>query len=192
VFREKLKVKIVEVQEGVFFENKDFKLEAAKMKHPGGCLAYAFIEKDRRNIKITELKKLGFKEGPWLKKLQEGQDVLCHGKRISVAKYTTLKKGKKVVFIFDTKFNQDCVKIAKNADLLISEACFLKEHEGLASERDHLTAEQAAMIAKNADVKKLILTHVSQRYPSKNVVVDEAKKIFKNSALARDFMRIEL
>ncbi|MEM1535814.1 MAG: ribonuclease Z [Candidatus Pacearchaeota archaeon] len=192
VFKGKIKVKVEEVKEGVFFENKDFKLEAAEMKHHTRCLAYAFIEKDKRKIKMDELRKIGIKEGPWLKKLQEGKDVFYKGKKISVSKYTTLKKGKKVAFIFDTSMNENCVKIAKNSDVLIAEACYLSKDRELASQRKHLTAEQASKIAKKAKVKKLILTHVSQRYPNRREVLEEAKKFFPNTDLAHDFMQVEV
>lgn len=192
VFREKIKVEVKELEEGVFFENKDFKLEAAKMQHPTRCLAYAFIEKDKRKIKIDELKKIGVKEGPWLKKLQEGEDIFYENKKIAASKYTLLKKGKKIAFIFDTRINENCVKIAKNSDVLIAEACFLSKDKNLAFERAHLTAEQASKIAKKAKVKKLILTHISQRYPNKKEVLEEAKKFFPNTELAYDFMQLAL
>jgi ribonuclease Z len=127
-----------------------------------------------------------------LKGLQQGKSIEHKGKKIDVSKYTNLVKGKKIAFIFDTAYNENCLKIAKDADVLISEACFSEEDEKLAEERDHLTDAQAATIAKKSKVNKLILTHVSQRYPSKKIIVDEAKKIFKNTELAHDFMSVEI
>ncbi len=191
IFREKIKVNVHEISEGVFFENKDFYLEAKKMKHPAPCLAYSFNEKKKFKIDISKLKKAGFKEGPWLKELQGGKDSKFEGKVISFKKYTKESPGKKVSFILDTAINENCSEIAKDADLLISEACFLKSEEKFAEERDHLTSEQIANVAKKSKVKKLILTHISQRYDKKEkLVLDEAKKIFKNSELAKDFMKI--
>jgi len=193
IFREKIKVNVHEVSEGIFFENRDFYLEAKKMKHKAPCLAYSFVEKKKFKIDMTKLKKVGFKEGPWLKALQEGKDAKVDGKVISFKKYTKESEGKKISFILDTAINENCLEIAKNADLLISEACFLKSEEALAEERDHLTAEQIALVAKKAKVKKLILTHISQRYDRREkIVLDEAKKIFKNSELAKDFMKVSL
>lgn len=193
IFREKLKVKVHEIQESIFFENKDFKLEALNMKHQAPCLAYAFIEKPKYKIKIQELKKLGITPGPILKELQQGKNIKFKEKTIDAKKYTDLIPGKKVSFILDTSYNENCINIAKNADVLISEACFLKEHENLAKEREHLTAEQVATIAKKAHVKKLLLTHISQRYSKDNsIVLKEAKRIFKNSELAKDFMKIKI
>lgn len=193
IFQEKIKVDVHEVSEGVFFENKDFFLEARKMKHQAPCLAYSFNEKKKFRIDIGKLKKAGFKQGPWLKDLQEGKDGKFEGKKIELKKYTKEIQGKRISFIFDTMINENCLDIAEDADVLISEACFLKPEEALAEERFHLTAEQIANIAKKANVKKLILTHISQRYDRKEkLILDEAKKIFKNSELAKDFMKIEI
>jgi len=191
IFREKIKVNVHEISEGVFFENKDFCLEAKKMKHGAPCLAYSFSEKTKYKIDINKVKKAGFKEGPWLKDLQEGKDAKFEGKKVEFKKYTNQISGKKVSFILDTAINENCFEIAKDADLLISEACFLKSEEALASERDHLTAEQIANVAKKSKVGRLLLTHISQRYDKKEkIVLEEAKKIFKNSELAKDFMKI--
>ncbi|MCS7134305.1 MAG: ribonuclease Z [Candidatus Pacearchaeota archaeon] len=191
-FKGKIKIETKEVERGIFFENKKFFLEAAEMDHTTKCLAYAFVEKDKRKVKMEELRKIGIEEGPWIKKLQEGEDLFYEGKKISALDYTTIEKGKKISFIFDTRFNKNCVKIAKDSDVLVAEACFLKRDKKLALERGHLTAEDASKIAKKAKVKKLILTHVSQRYLKKEEVVKEAKKIFPYTELARDFMTIYL
>lgn len=192
IFRDKIKVQVNEIENGKFFENKDFILISAKMDHSSNCVAYSFTEKDKRRIKMNELKKIGVKEGPWIKQLQEGKNINHKNKKVLVSKYTELIKGKKISFIFDTAYNENCAKLVKDSDLLISEACFLGMHKELADERKHLTAEQTAKIAKQAKVKKLIVTHISQRYPNKKVILDEVKKTFKNSELAHDFMNIKL
>ena len=102
IFREKIKVDVHEVSEGTFFETKDFKLNALRMKHPAPCLAYSFEEKTRHRIDMNALKKAGFKQGPWLKQLQEGKDAKIDGKIISYKKFTEEAKGKKISFILDT------------------------------------------------------------------------------------------
>lgn len=193
IFKEKLKAEVHEItKNGAFLETKDFRLEAYKMKHFVPCLAYSFIEKDKRKINTDYIKKLGIEPGPLLGELQQGKNIMFKGKKILASKATTIKKGKKIAFIFDTLANENCAKAAKNSDLLVSEATFLStEHADKARERGHLTAKQAALIAKKSGTKKLLLTHISQRYAKNNqVILEEAKKIFKNSELAKDFMRI--
>ena len=85
-------------------------------------------------------------------------------------------------------------KLAENSDLSIIESTFLASSENgeqLSKEYFHLTAKQAAQIAKQAKVKQLILTHFSQRYEHKeDLILAEAKKIFPNTRLANDFDKI--
>jgi ribonuclease Z len=191
IFREKLKVDVHEVSGGIFFEDKEFRLEALRMKHPAPCLAYSFTEKIRYRVDMEKLKKIGIKPGPILKELQQGKNIEFQGKKLDFKKFTKEVIGKKISFILDTAINENCYKISENSDLLIAEACFSKSEEQLAQERQHLTAEQIADVAKKSKVKKLLLMHISQRYDRREkIVLDEAKKIFKNSELAKDFMKI--
>jgi len=77
--------------------------------------------------------------------------------------------------------------------LLICEGVYINKDKELAGLYNHLIAEQAAAIAKKSKAKKLILTHLSQRYENNfKIVLNEAKKKFKNSFLAEDFMKIEV
>ncbi len=195
VFKGKIKMDVHEInKDGKIIDEKDFYIEAYRMKHFTPCLAYRFVEKDRKKIKMSSIKKIGLKPGPLLGKLQQGKSIMFRGKKIKAKDVTYTVKGKKVSFIIDTLLNKNCYKVAKNADVLISEATFLESlHLDKAKERGHLTAKQAANIAKKAKVKKLLLTHLSQRYSKKpEVILEEAKKIFKNTKLAKDFMIIKL
>ena len=195
VFRERIKIEVHELlRDGIFLETKDFQTIAYKMEHFTPCLAYSFIEKDKRKINIDFIRKKGLKDGPLLGKLQEGKSISFKGKKISAKQATKIKKGKKVCFIFDTLLNKNCINAAKNSDLLICEATFLEsQHSDKAKERAHLTAKQAATIAKKTKAKELILTHISQRYAKDDaVILKEAKKTFRKSRLAKDFMKIKL
>ncbi|MDD5098564.1 MAG: MBL fold metallo-hydrolase, partial [Candidatus Pacebacteria bacterium] len=104
-----------------------------------------------------------------------------------------IQKGRKISIMMDTSYFKEIEKIVEDSDLLISEATYSKELEEKASEYNHMTAEQAATIAKNAKVKRLILTHLSQRYESDDTIIGkEAKKIFKNSEVAQDLMQMKI
>ena len=188
----RIKYEINEIDKEIFFENKDFILKALPLKHSSICLSYSFIEKDKRKINLTYTKKFGLTRHPLLGELQKGKDITFKGKPIKVEKATKLKKGKKISFIFDTLYTDNCIKIAQNADILICEATYAKNLENKAKDYMHLTAQQAALIAKNAKVKKLILTHTSQRYKDVKLLEKEAKKIFKNTITAKDFLQISL
>ena len=193
VKKDEIKYNLKEIKkDGVFFENENYYLEAKKLDHSTICLGYAFVEKDKKTINLGYMKKFKLTKHPLLGKLQKGGDITYKGDKISAKEATIFKKGKKIAIVLDTKICQGCFDIAKDADVLITESTFLKDLENLAKERKHLTAEQAALIAKQANVKNLYLTHFSQRYKDTKDTEKEAKSIFKNTVCAEDFMEINL
>ncbi len=191
VVQEKVKYEVKELSSGVFYKN-DFILEALPLDHITPCLAYSFKERDSRKINLGYTKKFGLTRHPLLGNLQRGKDIVYKGKKIQASKATTLIKGKKIAIVMDTAPTKNAVKIAKDSDILITEATWSKELEKFVMKRKHLTAELAAKIAKQANAKKLILTHFSQRYKDIKQLETEAKKVFKNTVLAEDFMQINI
>ena len=180
------KIEVVEAS-GKFFENSDFYIEAGKMIHVQPCNAYSFVFKDRTRIDKSKMKKLKLPQGKHMQDLKLGKDVVIGGKKFLTKNLVFKEKGKKISIILDTLMNYNAISLAKNSDLLICEASFAKQEEQLAKEYLHLTASQASEIAKKAKVKKLILTHISQRYDkTQEKVLGEAKKEFKNTALSKD------
>ncbi len=188
----KIKIKINEVDEGIFFENEDFILKAAKLNHRVPCLGYSFIEKDKRKININYLKKFGLKNDPIIRELQKGKDIIWKGKKIKNKLATKLRKGKKVTFILDTGFTNNIINLAKDSDVLVCESTHSDELKEKAEAYNHLTAKQAGEIAKKAKAKELILTHFSQRYKDVGFLMKEAKLNFKNVKLANDFDSFEI
>ena len=192
VHSKKIKIKIEEVS-GRFLETPDFFIEAAPLEHGTPCNAYAFIEKDRLKLNKKKIKQLNLPNSPILGELQKGKNIRFMNKLIKAKDVSYTEKGRKISFLFDTKLTLNCYKIAKNSDLLISESTYTNEEKELASKYKHLTSKQAAEIAKKSKTKKLILTHLSQRYQNnEKKVLNEAKKIFKNTKIAEDLMRIEI
>ncbi len=193
IFAGKYSINIEEVSQGKFFETSDFYLETRKMSHGVPCNAYVFVRKGKIKIDKEKLKKAKLPKGPWLEKLKEGKDIDYKGKKYKAKDLTYKEKDKKISFVFYTSIDKDIVSFVKNSDLLICEATFSSEFKDKASEYGHLTAAQAAEIAKKAGVKKLILTHISQRYEKNpREILNEARKIFKNCLLARDFDKFEV
>ena len=193
VFIGKIKYEVTEIEVGKVFETNDFYIEAMPMIHGATCLAYSFVEKDKRRINKEKLKKLKLPNTRLIKELQQGRDIELNGKKISAKDITYMQKGKKISFILDTALNENAYRIAKDSDILICEATYTKKEKDLAADYKHLTAEQSAQIAKKANVKRLILTHISQRYENKEKhILTEAKKIFQNASIAEDLDKIEL
>ena len=188
----RINMKVTDIAKQEFLETDQFTIEAFRLHHSAPCLAYKFIEKDCRKMDMIFLKKIGLTKHPILRKLQEGKDITWDGKKVKVKDATTIKKGQVLTIIMDTRFAEDIIDFAKGSDLIISESTFDDSLKEKAISHAHMTASQAATIAKKANAKRLILTHFSQRYKDVTHLKKEAKKIFKNTECAEDFMEVKL
>ena len=173
-------------------ETENYEIYALKMPHSAPCIGYSLIEKQKRNINMLKLKKLGIPEGPHLQELQKGNDITYNDKKINVDDVTTMTKPKKFTYITDTEYNTNAIELAKESDLLILESTYHSSHEEKAKLFKHMTSQEAAQIAGQAEVKKLVLTHFSQRYKTINDIEEEAKTIFTNTSCAYDLMTLKL
>ncbi|MGB9675488.1 MAG: ribonuclease Z [Candidatus Nanoarchaeia archaeon] len=181
-------IEVKDVKNKKVLETEEYKIVAEKCAHGAiPCLAYAFIEAAKRKINTEYLSKFGLRNHPIIKNLQEGKDIFWGNKKITAKKATYLVPGKKIVFILDSAFTKKLVSFASGADLLICEATFGEELRAEAKKFGHMCAKDAAELAKRAKVKKLILTHFSQRYKDTNTLLMEAKKVFEETKCAKDF-----
>ncbi len=187
------KLNVNEVERGEVYKGKNFKISCIPVKHSVLAIAYKFVENDKPGrFKVKEAKKLGLKKEQY-GILQKGKPVKVGNKTIKPEQVLGPKRpGIKIVYSGDTLPLKALEKFAKNVNLLIHEATFADEMKDYAKERFHATASQAATIAKNANVKQLILTHISPRYKTDSSLLKEARKIFKNTKIAKDFMKIEI
>jgi len=192
ITRFRIKINVHEIVSGVVYKDEDFHVEAIELKHSIKVYGYSIIENDKRRINLDYLKKFNLKKHILLGDLQKGKDIVYEGKKIKAKDATILVKGKKLTLITDTVYCDNCVKLSKDADLLVSECTYSDKLKDLAKERKHLTAVDAATIAKKAKVKKLIITHFSQRYNDISILLKEANKVFKNTYVAKDFMKIKI
>jgi ribonuclease Z len=167
---------------------EEYQIFSTPVYHTVPSVAFCFKEKDRWSIDPKKLKDLGLKRGFWLKKLKKYGRAEYKGKEVKIEDVATVKPGLKVVYSGDTKPCKNILKIAKDSDLLIHDGTFLEEDEGKA----HADVKQAAKIAKDAGVKQLVLTHISRRYTDPKELEQEARKVFKNTEIAHDFMKIKL
>jgi len=181
---------IQDVKEGKFLDTKDFCIESYPLTHRTKCYGYRFVEKDKRKIKPSALKKLGIPEGPLVGKLQEGKTITIKGKKIKPEQVSKIIQGRVFAYISDTRPNKNCQKLAKDADILLCESTYSSEHKQKAEEYYHMTAVEAAQIASQNNVKKLILTHFSARYKDESMLEKDARTVFDNTLAAKDFMKI--
>ncbi|MBS3172287.1 ribonuclease Z [Candidatus Woesearchaeota archaeon] len=191
-YEDKIKLEVNEIKSGLFLNEKEFEIYSQEVKHTAKCLAYSFKEKDRRKVNVNYTKKFGLTNHPLLGQLQKGKTITYEGKKITPEKGTTLILGKKITFVLDTTADKNLEKFANNSDLLISEATFTKDLKQKALEFYHMTSEQAAYLAKKSKSRKLVLTHFSQRNKTTKEIEHEAKKVFKNTKCAEDFLEVEV
>jgi ribonuclease Z len=194
-FRPSYEIISHDITNGDKVEFKDYSIHMLKVKHNIPAYSYCLLEHQRPG-KFNKPKalELGIPEGPLFSKLQCGQTItLGNGKHITPDMILgPSRKGRKIVISGDTIPCEEMIAFSKNADVLVHEATFDSELEDIAKEYGHTTAAQAAEIAKKAKVEKLFLVHISPRYLDYRVLENDARKIFVQSFVPKDFQEIEI
>ncbi len=189
-------VEISEIsEEGVVCETEEYSLTATKSNHAIESYAFAFIEKPRPGKFYPEKAlALGVAKGELWSQLQKGEGVkLKNGNTIKPNDVMgPMRAGRKIIYTGDTKPFNSFAKFAENADLVIYDCTFDDSLAEKASVDGHSTPTQAAQQAKAAGAKRLVLSHISARYPDASLLLDQARKVFQNTTLAEDFLEIEL
>jgi ribonuclease Z len=178
-----------ELKSGMFFEAADFTVSAFPVTHRGpDCLGYIFEEKARRPFLAEKADELGVPFGPERRDLVEGKALtLPNGKVVKPDDVLgPLQKGVKLVVVGDAGKTDDLLEPCRDADALVIESTYLNDAAEMAHDFSHLTAQQAAELAIKANVKQLLLTHISRRYREKDVQ-KEASAFHPNAKVARDF-----
>jgi ribonuclease Z len=174
---------------GVLLEDELFRLRAFPVEHRRTeAFGFSFEEKARRPFLPERAEALGVPAGPIRRELVVGRSVaLPDGRTIQPDEVLGEEvKGLRLVFIGDAGRVDNLVAEAAGADLLAIEATYIEEEREVAAAFGHLTASQAAWLAREAGVKSLVLHHISRRYNSKQIL-DEAAQIFPETQVARDF-----
>ena len=182
-----------ELNSGLVIENDDYEISCCPTKHTIPNLAYSIEEKRSPKFLLDKATALGVKPGPNFGKLQAGIPVNLNDKTILPEQVLGEKrKGRRIIYSGDTRPCANMINFSYNADVLIHESTFDDSHQDKAVENGHSTASEASLIAKTAQVRQLILTHISTRYKNTDLLEEEALKIFENSRLAQDLMRIKV
>jgi ribonuclease Z len=166
----------------------ELQVSAFPVKHRGsGNFGFVFEEQSRRPFLPEKAEALGIPAGPIRRDLVQGKAVtLPDGREIQPdAVLGESTPGTKLVFIGDVARVDELVEVAAGADLLVCESTYLWEDRQTARQFGHLCARQAGQLARDAGVSKLILTHVSRRYPGREILA-EARAVFPATDLAED------
>jgi len=195
--RLKYELKVVEIDEGIIFEDRQFRVIAKQLNHGIPSYGYRIEEKDLPGpLLVDKLIEANIPPGSIYQQIKEGKTVVLEdGRSINGKEFVgPPQKGRIVTILGDTRFCEASIELAKNADLLVHEATFGGEDGKLAFEYFHSTSMQAAEVAKAAKAEKLILTHISSRYqgPMCDNLLAEAKKIFPNADIAEDFKSVPI
>ncbi|MCL5102363.1 MAG: ribonuclease Z [Candidatus Marsarchaeota archaeon] len=179
------------VKSGTVLEGNGFAVKAFKLKHSIKCYGYAFAESDKVKFLKNKCNSLGIK-GKMFSELSKKGYITVSGKRIRISEVTTREPGKKFVYATDTRPLASTAIAAKNADVFVHETTYDSSLAKQARERQHSTSEEAAQIAKKANVKQFVLYHFSTRYKDTSTLLEEARRTFKNSVASYDGLKISV
>ncbi|HJG22482.1 ribonuclease Z [Enterococcus durans] len=191
-------LKFIELTEDQpIFEDQQFSVYTKKLDHGIDSFGYRVVEHDHKGeLQVDKLKELAIPAGPIYGKLKKGETVtLDDGRTINGKAFVGPdKKGRIVTILGDTRKTGNSVLLAQDSDVLVHESTFNKNEEKMARNYYHSTTHQAAEIAKEAKTNKLLLTHISARYLGKAALEleNEAKEIFPNTLIMKDFETIEV
>src|SRR6185503_7175658 len=194
--RTKFPIEIIEVKPGDRLGRGEYEMAVFETEHRADTVGYALVEHDRLGRFDPErARELGVPEGPLWGQIHKGKAVtLPDGRVVSPADLVgPARPGRTVVLSGDTRPHAAVLSAAKGADLLVHEATFGEDEKGRALETGHSTAREAAMVARDAGVDRLVLTHVSARYSREAPeLLAEAQAVFPATVIARDGMVVDV
>jgi ribonuclease Z len=181
--------------EGVVCDEEEYEVSAVRSNHVVPSLAYAFAEKPRPGkFHPEKARALGVPEGELWSKLQRGSEVkLDDGRTVRAEDVLgSPRKGRKIVYTGDTRPFEGFAGFAAGADLVIHDATLDDSLAEKAVVDGHSTPSEAAEQALRAKAKRLVLTHISARYPDAGLLLEQAQKVFGSAVVAEDFLVLEL
>ncbi len=190
-------LEILEVDGGQRIERDGYAIVPFPVDHRGSAsLGYALVEAERKGRFNPELARdLGIAEGPLWGQIHRGIPVTLDDGRVIEPSVLVgpRRSGRTVVITGDTRPAPMTIEIARGADLLIHEATFGDEEAARAIETGHSTAREAAIVAREAGVKRLVLTHISARYSrDAQVLAAEARQVFRHTVVGKDGYEVEV
>jgi ribonuclease Z len=190
-------VEIVELKPGDSVRRSNYRVRAVGVDHRVSAVAYALEEDERPGrFNLEKARALGVSEGPDFGKLQRGEAVKARdGSTVSPSDVLGVSRtGRELCISGDTRPCPALVAAAKGADLLIHESTFSDDEQARALETRHSTAREAARVAQEAGVRRLILTHLSSRHDTDPApLLAQAREEYKGPLeIAHDGLSVEL
>lgn len=184
-------------REGVAYKDNRYKVTYDTLQHAVPSYGFRIEESDQvGELLIDKVQEYNVPNGPLLGKLKNRQTItLEDGSVLDGNDFVGEdKEGRIVTILGDTRFCDNAKTLAMDANLLIHEATFAGGEEKMAYNYYHSTAKQAGEVARLAQVKKLVITHISARYVGSKAkqLEEDARQVFKNTTIARDFYEIDV
>jgi len=188
-------VEVTELTDGEKVTRDDYHLQCFAVDHRGtSAIGYALVEADRLGRFNPETaRQLGIPEGPLWGQIHKGQPITLDDGRVihPDALVGAARRGRRVVLTGDTRPCAATIEAAHDADLLVHEATFADDEAARAVETGHSTAREAATVARQAQARRLVLTHISARYSRAAPELEaQAREEFKRTQIARDGLEI--
>jgi ribonuclease Z len=194
--RNKFPVEIHEVRPGDRLGRPEYDIVVFETDHRADTVGYALVEHLRLGrFNPARAQELGIPEGPLWGRLHKGETVILpDGRTVAPADLVgEPRDGRTLVYSGDTRPHLSVIEAAKGADLLVHEATFGSDELERARETGHSTAAQAARVALEAGVRRLVLTHISSRYNrDASELLAEARAVFPETVIARDGMTVDV
>jgi ribonuclease Z len=190
--RTPLPVRLIPLEPGPILAGRDYRITCFPVRHHGTqSLGYLFETIPRRHLLSGRLDALGIPPGPLRARLAAGEPVMLpDGRQIAPEEVEAREAtATRLAIIGDTEDTETLLPFVRGADALVIEATFLDEDARLALRRGHLTAGQAARLARDAGVARLYLTHISGRYAA-GAIAAEAGRFFPAVRVMNDFDRV--
>jgi ribonuclease Z len=194
--RNKFPVEIHEVKPGDRLGRDEYDIIVFETEHRADTVGYALVEHPRLGrFNPMRARELGIPEGPLWGELHKGKVIMLpNGGTVGPADLVGApRRGRALVYTGDTRPHLAVIEAAQGADLLVHEATFGGDEEERARETGHSTAAEAARVAAQAGVRRLVLTHISSRYNrDTSELLAEAKAVFPETVIARDGMTVDV
>ncbi len=188
---------VVPVEPGTVLETDEFSINAFSLDHTKPCLGYSIVEKDRKGEFFPEkAKALGVPQGPMWGMLQKGSPVVLSDGRV-VGPEDVMgppRSGRKFSYVTDSLYFKEISDYVHDSDILFCEGMFEDALKEDAHSKKHMTAVEAAAIARDGNCGMLCLQHYSPRYSNQELkkLRDEAAAVFPNTILTKDRMSFDI
>lgn len=176
-------------EDGLVDAGPRFSIHARALEHTIPAVGWRLVEPDGVRMRRDLLDAHGI-TGPDVRRIMHDGELGVDGRVVHLTEVSDPRPGQVFAFVMDTRTCAAAVELARGADLLVCESTFLSSESELAAAYGHLTARQAADIAREAGARQLVLTHYSQRYGDESAFAAEAKEVFADVHAARDLDRV--